>query len=195
MRKLNILFALLLFSHYLHAQNHELKTGLLGWVTLDPNIYYEFSKGKTGIEIGGAFITQKIRIGNGIDLPEERYRRHFLEGQILFKYYFKELNNKQPVVTYIGTQLRPRTHAGIEKGYVSAYTEFFGEEPDLSGLVSLPFELVIGIKSIVKQSRPTLDGRAWLGVDLKTLINDESFVSVGIGLDLRIGYLFRKSGL
>ena len=75
MKSLFIISQFVLFSLTSSSQNHEIKISAIDLIQLDPNLYYEYSFKKMGLEIGSSVRNSELGLIDGNLLSENFTRR------------------------------------------------------------------------------------------------------------------------
>ena len=194
MRTLILLYFISCTSLILSAQDfHELKTGIVTLIRLDPNLSYERSKDNIGFEVTASLGNERLSIFNNLGgiTSFESFRRPYFGTEILIKHYLHPLSKDHPFVTYFGGQSRIRVETKRNEDYIVRYREQIGREPELDNIMLWSLEFVGGVKSIIKQSRFTLDGKFYLGLDSFELVKYGDF-SFTAGINLKLGYILNS---
>ena len=163
---------------------HELKMDVIKLAGVSPNLHYEISKGKIGLQVGCFFGESNLFIHDPNNfISAEEFKRTHLGFAAVGKFYLKPLTLDNPFVTYFALKSVIRTQLTVDDDFFVRYQQVHSMMPTPEKILGWPNYVGVGVKSIIKQSRFTLDGLFLLGFDLYTN------VSVDLGLDFKLGYL------
>ncbi len=152
------------------------------------NLNYEFSTSKQGWEFGFNLGKNQVIISDSINRTFQSFTQKNITTTILYKSYLEHVTALRPITIYWGGQVRPRFTLSTETGYFESYLEVHDQKARNSLITSIPVELVAGLKSLVKSTGLSIDGRFFTGIDLYSIFipGDNRFFTAGLGL--LIGY-------